>query len=123
MRILKTVFTVVLTASFLVACGGGSSDTNIVNSGGSSGLVASYSKINGGMSYQQVRDIVGFDYKQKSVIGAYSTSYVWQTGNIGQSDFAMLAIEEKGKGVSYKSISSVSGKDTLSDSKSYPAFY
>jgi hypothetical protein len=123
MRILKTVFTVVLTASFLVACGGSSSDTNTVNTGGSGVLVAAYSKINGGMSYQQVRDIIGFDYKQKSVIGAYSTSYIWQTGNIGQSDFAMLTTEEKGKGVSYKSISSVSGKDSLSDSKSYPAFY
>lgn len=123
MRILKTLFTVVLTAVFLVSCGGGSSDTSSANSGRSGELVAAYAKINGGMSYQQVRDIVGFDYKQKSVIGAYSTSYVWQAGNIGQSDFATLSIEEKGKGVSYKSISSINGKDILSDAKSYPAFY
>lgn len=122
MRILKTLFTIVLTSIFLVACGGGT-DTSTANSGGVGNLVAAYSKINGGMSYQQVRDIVGFDYKQKSVIGTYSTSYVWQAGNIGQSDFATLTIEEKGKGVSFKSISSVIGKDTSSDSKSYPAFY
>ena len=113
----------VLTASLLIACGGGGSDASATTSGGSGDLIAAYSKINGSMSYQQVRDVVGFDYKQKSVIGAFSTSYIWQTGNIGQSNFAMLTVEEKGKGVSYKSISAVNGKDTLAESKSYPAFY
>lgn len=106
-----------------MACGGGGSATSADNKGSSADLLAAYYKIDGGMSYQQVRDIVGFDYNQKSVIGAYNTQYTWQTGNIGQSNFASLSVAEKIKGVNFKSITAINGKDTLADSKSYPAFY
>lgn len=105
-----------MIGSFLIACGGSGSDANTTNPNGD--LTVAYSKIEGRMSYQQVRDIVGFDYKIKSVIGSYSILYIWQTGNF-TPDFSQLSIGVDDKGVKSKSISVTNGKDYFTDSKSY----
>lgn len=122
MRILKTIFLLVFTTSFLMACSGGSSETSTSSSSGGSDLVSAYYKIEGGMSYQQVRDIVGFDYTTKFVNGSFYTQYIWQAGDIGQSNFGTLSITDSGKGVKSKIISATVGKDIIADIKSFPGF-
>jgi hypothetical protein len=77
MRIFKCLSTVVLSASLLVACGGGGSGettTNLSITG--EALYASYDKINRGMNYSQVRDIVGFEASIKPLTA--DKFHVWK---------------------------------------------
>jgi hypothetical protein len=123
MRILKAFFAVVLSASFLSGCGGGDALDSLTGgssgSGGSGGpnsdqLYAAYDKIEEGMSYEQVKNIVGYENNAGKSENTYQISYHWQTdGGVGY--FTQLIVTIDAAGTQYKL---VSGNRGLS-SKSY----
>lgn len=117
MRVLKAFFTVVLSASFLVACGG---DGDNGNSGGGSGtLCAAYGKINANMTYDQVKNIIGYDYNDgKNEYSSSFTMYKWQEGRGTYNPVVFfVAIDESG--VIQKTVAGCSGGGGGNDSKNY----
>lgn len=111
MRILKALFAVVLSASFLVACGGGDVlDTLTGGSNGGGDLIAAYDKIECGMSYDQVKSIIGSDAKTTSQVSGSSgfsyISYVWQTGSGYSNDIVTLGVGTSNNIVASKTVQS-----------------
>jgi hypothetical protein len=79
MRFLKNFLLMVLASAFLVACGGGGGDSGTSGGGSNvdSNLAAAYGKISGGMTFAQVKAIVGTEPSSAADAGG-STLYSWQ---------------------------------------------
>ena len=89
MRILKALFAVVLSASFLVACGGGDGGTDTSTSGGgngSSNLKAAYDAINASSTPGSVATLVGRKHARIT-----NGVYIWES-DIGTADPKILGI-------------------------------
>jgi ABC-type glycerol-3-phosphate transport system substrate-binding protein len=97
MRILKTFFAMILAASFLVACGGGASTEGTTAAGSGSTTVIdpplyiAYTKISAGMSYEQIKNIVGYDNNGGTKNTLDLTTYIWVSGDKATNDFIQIA--------------------------------
>lgn len=76
------------TALGLSACGGGGGGSDSADGD----LYAAFDKIGQGMSYEQVRDIIGFDYNAgKDDIQGRHISYKWESGR-GSAQYVLLSV-------------------------------
>ncbi|MBL8388163.1 MAG: hypothetical protein JNK17_08120 [Hydrogenophaga sp.] len=76
------------TALGLSACGGGGGGSDSADGD----LYAAFDKIDQGMSYEQVRDIIGFDYNAgKDDFRGTRIDYKWESGK-GSSQYTVLSV-------------------------------
>jgi hypothetical protein len=98
MRFIKNFLLMVLASAFLVACGGGGSDP--VAGGGGSGSVnlnAVYDKLTRGMTYDQVKGLVGYAHNGGEQASSSGTNYKWNSGQ-GTVAYCILSVEIGGGG-------------------------
>ena len=88
-----------LGASVLLAACGGGGDGEVEPGAGS--LSAAYARINHLMTFQQVRDVVGFDYNAGVEDLGTEISYSWQTGK-GTTTPELLTVKFENGGATGK---------------------
>ena len=94
MRILKALFAVVLSASFLVACGGGDGATDTTSGGGSgssTNLRAVYDAINASSTLASVTSMVGYKHVRTNQAGGGIILYTWES-DVGTNDPKILGV-------------------------------
>lgn len=92
----------------LAACGGGSdSPTDSANGD----LYLAFEKIDQGMSYEQVRDIVGFEYNNGKDDFTSEVHYKWGTGK-GTASYAILSVTITKSGVKAKLVGGYKGNNS-----------
>lgn len=76
----------------LAACGGGSSDGDNATGSANGDLYAAFDLINQGMTYEQVRDIIGSEYNAgKDDYQGKEVHYKWETGR-GGANYVLLSV-------------------------------
>lgn len=95
----------------LAACGGGGGSDNSAGSANGD-LYAAFDLIGQGMSYDQVRDIVGFEYNAgKDDFGNTDLHYKWTTGK-GTANVALLSVGFKNGGAVSKIVAGNRGNNS-----------
>jgi hypothetical protein len=96
----------------LSACGGGGDSSSSSDGSANGDLYAAFELINQGMSYEQVRDVVGFDYNDgKDDFGGSDLHYKWVTGK-GTADVALLQVGFKNGGAVSKIVGGSRGHNS-----------
>jgi hypothetical protein len=96
MRFLKSFFLMVLASAFLVACGGGGGSDTGTGSAGSANLLAVYDKTTAGMTYEQVKALVGYAHNNGDTISGTSTAYKWSSGSGTGLELLQVSFENGG---------------------------
>lgn len=93
----------------LAACGGGSdSPTDSANGD----LYVAFDKVDQGMSYEQVRDIIGSDYNAgKEDYQGTQIHYKWETGR-GSANYVLLSVNFTNAKVSAKIVGGYKGSNS-----------
>jgi hypothetical protein len=97
MRFLKSFLLMVLASAFLVACGGGGEDPITGGGGGGTNLNAVYDQLTRGMTYEQVKGLVGYAHNGGETSGGQGTNYKWTSGD-GTINFCILSVQIGGSG-------------------------
>jgi hypothetical protein len=99
-------FALAAASSFaLVACGGGGGGDDVPTID----LYSAYTSVDQGMTYKQVRDIVGVDYNAGTQDYGSEVNYAWQIGK-GTSKPEMLTVQFR-NGAAYGKIYEAPGKE------------
>jgi len=115
-RVVVRLLTVSTLALGLPACGGGSSSATGNENGGAGSangdLYAAFDLIGKGMSYEQVRDIVGSDFNNgKDDFGGQDVHYKWVAGK-GTVNVTLLTVQFKNGGAVAKIVGGNKGNNS-----------
>jgi hypothetical protein len=99
MRFIKNFLLMVLASAFLVACGGGGGDpiTGGGSTGASTNLNAVYDKLTRGMTYDQVKGLVGYAHNAGEQASSSGTNYKWSSGE-GTATYCIMSVDIGGGG-------------------------
>lgn len=107
MGMVKSGLMAAMLAMGLVACGGGGGGD--APGGGSADLYDAYNKVAAGQTYEQVRDIVGYDNNNGKIETRDLIRYDW-IANKNTLEVTILYVEvRKGGGVSSKAVGGPKG--------------
>lgn len=94
-----------VAALVLTACGGGGGSDAVT-------LAAAYGQVSKGMTYAQVRDIVGYEYNGGKQEFPTEVTYSWQSGN-GTATPALLSVKFENGGATGKIYVDTTRNDSL----------